>query len=105
MLDEPTKGLDPFFKQTLADILKKLVEKGVSILMASHDVEFCAENADRCGLFFDGDLVSCGSAKEFFAGNRFYTTSANRVVGAWFPDTITWKEAADRCEEAIARRG
>lgn len=105
VLDEPTKGLDPFFKQTLADILKKLVEKGVSILMASHDVEFCAENADRCGLFFDGDLVSCGSAKEFFAGNRFYTTSANRVVGAWFPDTITWKEAADRCEEAIARRG
>lgn len=104
VLDEPTKGLDPFFKQVLADILRKLVEKGITILMASHDVEFCAEYADRCGLFFDGDLVSCDNAKAFFSGNRFYTTSANRMVGAWFPDTVIWKEAAARCEEAIAQR-
>ena len=74
LLDEPTKGLDPFFKITLAGILKKLTQSGVTIFMVSHDVEFCAEYADRCAMFFDGDVVSEGTPKEFFAGNSFYTT-------------------------------
>ena len=59
--------------------------------------EFCAEYADRCALFFDGEIVSCGTPKEFFSGNSFYTTTANRVAGQWFPDAITWEEVAARC--------
>jgi len=85
LLDEPTKGLDPFFKRTLADIFKKLCEKGVTILMVTHDIEFCASYADRCAMFFDGEIVSCGAPKEFFAGNSFYTTSANRLAGSLMP--------------------
>lgn len=99
LLDEPTKGLDPFFKRTLAGIFHRLCEQGVSILMVTHDIEFCASYADRCALFFDGEVVSCGTPKEFFAGNNFYTTSANRLAGAWFPDAVTWEEVASRCEE------
>lgn len=100
LLDEPTKGLDPFFKRTLAEIFHRLCEQGVSILMVTHDIEFCASYADRCALFFDGEVVSCGTPKEFFAGNSFYTTSANRLAGAWFPDAVTWEEVVKRCEEA-----
>lgn len=48
LLDEPTKGLDNHFKQELADILKRLQAHGVTILMVSHDLEFCAQYADRC---------------------------------------------------------
>ena len=91
LLDEPTKGLDPFFKRTLADIFKRLCQSGMTILMVTHDIEFCAEYADRCALFFDGEIVSCGTPKEFFSGNSFYTTTANRVAGQWFPDAITWE--------------
>lgn len=98
LLDEPTKGLDPFFKITLAGILKKLTQSGVTIFMVSHDVEFCAEYADRCAMFFDGDVVSEGSPKEFFAGNSFYTTSANRIARRWFPEGITWGEVAEWAE-------
>ncbi len=101
LLDEPTKGLDPFFKRVLADIFKRLLSEGVTILMVSHDIEFCAEYADRCAMFFDGEVVSCASPKEFFAGNHFYTTSANRLAGQWFPDAITWEEVAAKCEEAM----
>ena len=101
LLDEPTKGLDPFFKRTLAGIFKLLLGEGVTILMVSHDIEFCAEYADRCALFFDGEAVSCAAPKEFFAGNHFYTTSANRLAGQWFPDAISWEEVAARCAEAI----
>ena len=98
LLDEPTKGLDPFFKITLAGILKKLTQSGVTIFMVSHDVEFCAEYADRCAMFFDGDVVSEGTPKEFFAGNSFYTTSANRIARRWFPEGITWEEVAEWAE-------
>jgi len=46
LLDEPTKGIDSFFKEKLADILSKLRQQGLTIVMVSHDVEFCAKYAD-----------------------------------------------------------
>ncbi len=94
LLDEPTKGLDPFFKRTLAQILRKLVEGGVTIFMVSHDIEFCAEYADRCAMFFDGDIVSVGKPKEFFSGNSFYTTTANKIIREWKRDAITSEEVS-----------
>lgn len=103
LLDEPTKGLDPFFKITLAGVLRKLTERGVTVFMVSHDIEFCAEYADRCAMFFDGDVVSVGNPKEFFAGNSFYTTSANRIARKWFPEAITWEEVAEWAEQASMR--
>ena len=103
LLDEPTKGLDPFFKITLAGVLKKLTEAGVTIFMVSHDIEFCAEYGDRCAMFFDGGVVSEGTPKEFFAGNNFYTTSANRIVRQWYPEGITWEEVAEWIEEVTMR--
>lgn len=101
LLDEPTKGLDPFFKQTLAAIFARLCGQGLTILMVSHDIEFCAEYADRCALFFDGEVVSCGTPREFFAGNSFYTTTANRLAAQWFPEAVTWEEVAAQCAEAM----
>ena len=105
LLDEPTKGLDPFFKITLAGILKKLTVSGVTIFMVSHDIEFCAEYADRCAMFFDGDVVSEGTPKEFFAGNSFYTTAANRIVRRWFPEGITWEEVASWIGQNATKEG
>ncbi len=100
LLDEPTKGLDPFFKITLAGVLKKLTASGVTIFMVSHDVEFCAEYADRCAMAFDGDVVSVGDPASFFAGNSFYTTAANRIARRWFPEAVTWEEVAEWVEWA-----
>lgn len=103
LLDEPTKGLDPFFKRILAGIFLKLKEQGTTILMVSHDIEFCAEYADRCGLFFDGMAISISDTKTFFAGNNFYTTAANRVSRKWFPNAITCEEVVANCEKHIAK--
>lgn len=94
LLDEPTKGLDPFFKRTLAGILRKLTDSGVTVFMVSHDIEFCAEYADRCAMFFDGDIVSSGTPEEFFSGNSFYTTTANKIAREWKPDAITCEEVS-----------
>ncbi|MDT2759343.1 ABC transporter ATP-binding protein [Enterococcus xiangfangensis] len=95
LLDEPTKGLDDFFKQELGEILLKLKLQGVTILMVSHDVEFVAEFSDVCGLFFDGSLVTTKPAKDFFAGNSFYTTAANRMARGYFPNAVTVKEVIE----------
>ena len=57
LLDEPTKGLDPFFKKTLAGIFSALQKRGITIFMVSHDIEFCAEYGQICSMFFDGEIV------------------------------------------------
>lgn len=79
VLDEPTKGLDAHFKQKLAQLLKSLNASGVTVITVSHDIEFCARYADRCGMLFDGMIVSEGDARQFFGGKSFYTTAANRM--------------------------
>lgn len=95
LLDEPTKGLDDFYKRQLGEILCQLKAQGVTILMVSHDVEFVAEFADSCGLFFNGNVVSSKSARDFFAGNSFYTTAANRMARTYFPDAVTVKDVIE----------
>ena len=89
LLDEPTKGLDAEFKQELASILRELTAGGVTILMVSHDVEFCARYAHRCALFFDGSIVTEGAPRAFFSGNSFYTTSADRMARELCPGAVT----------------
>ena len=93
LLDEPTKGLDPFFKHTLAQIFKELTAAGKTLIMVSHDIEFCAEHADRCAMFFDGEITAEAGARGFFAGNSYYTTAANKMVRKHFPDAVTWEDA------------
>ncbi len=97
LLDEPTKGLDGFYKQKLADIFQNLKKRGTTILMVSHDIEFCASYADRCAMFFDGGIVISSEAKEFFTGNSFYTTAANRMARHLFPEAVTVKDVVEAC--------
>ncbi len=89
LLDEPTKGMDSFFKETFADILNKLKEQGITILMVSHDVEFCAKYADRVSMFFDGQVLTTENPQKFFGGNSFYTTAANRMSKHIFANAVT----------------
>jgi energy-coupling factor transport system ATP-binding protein len=100
LLDEPTKGMDSFFKRRFAHILRKLKERGVTVVMVSHDVEFCAEYADRCALFFDGGIVTQNEPRAFFSGNSFYTTAANRMSRGVFRRAITVEDVVRLCRES-----
>ena len=95
LLDEPTKGLDAQFKMEFANILKALLDAGVCIVMVSHDIEFCAKYADRCALFFDGAIVTEGTPTDFFSGNSFYTTSANRIARNMIPNAVTTEDVIE----------
>ena len=89
LLDEPTKGMDSFFKETFAAVLRRLKEQGITILMVSHDVEFCAKYADRVSMFFDGQVLTTDTPQNFFGGNSFYTTAANRMSRHIFRNAVT----------------
>ena len=95
LMDEPTKGLDSYFKEEFSGILDLLKEQGVTIFMISHDIEFCDSHADRCGLFFDGSIAASGIPRDFFAGNNFYTTAANRMARKYFPLAVTGKDVVE----------
>lgn len=101
LLDEPTKGLDPFFKKTLARVFASLQRQGITIFMVSHDIEFCAEYGQVCSMFFDGEIVSADAAKAFFAGNNFYTTAANKLLRNRNAEIVTCKEAEEWLKEII----
>lgn len=92
LMDEPTKGMDAEYKEELGSILKKLQSHGMTIFMISHDVEFVAEYADTTGLFFEGNVVTSNKTRDFFAGNNFYTTAANRMARGLFPEAVTGKD-------------
>lgn len=98
LLDEPTKGMDALSKENLGGILRGLRDSGVSVLMVTHDIEFCAKYSDHCMLFFDGYIVSEGSPKKFFADNSFYTTAASRMTRHLVPNIITCEEGEQLCK-------
>ena len=97
LLDEPTKSLDAAFKQELAMILQRLLRDGVTIVMVSHDIEFCAEYAHRCALFFDGGIVAEAAPRAFFSGNSFYTAAANRIGRDVIPEAVTVDDIISAC--------
>ena len=97
LLDEPTKGIDSFFKEKLAQILCKLKEQGVTIVMVSHDVEFCARYADCVAMFFDGQILTVDTPRRFFGSNSFYTTAANRMSRHVFSMAVTAEDVVALC--------
>lgn len=96
LLDEPTKGTDAGFRDEFGRLLGRLADEGKAILIVSHDLEFCAETADRCAMLFDGGIVSDGAPREFFGNSEYYTTTACRIAHGYSP-AVTADELVFAC--------
>ena len=99
LLDEPTKGIDSFFKETFAGILADLKKQGITIVMVSHDVEFCARYADVVSMFFDGQILTTDTPRRFFGSNSFYTTAAHRMSRHIFEGAVTAEDVISLYKE------
>ncbi len=97
LLDEPTKGIDAYGKERLADILGNLKSGGITVVTVTHDVEFAAAYADRCAFLFDGEIVSTDTPNVFFAGNTFYTTAAHRISKDIFDNAVLCGDVVELC--------
>lgn len=97
LLDEPTKGLDGASKQRIIKVLQQLTESGVTVIAVTHDVEFAADCADRCTLFFGGRASLPETPRSFFSKNSFFTTAVSRMTRGFFADAATVAHAAELC--------
>lgn len=88
LLDEPTKGLDPATKLLVGRILQAKHQAGLTLIMASHDMDFCAEFADTCTFMFNGCLTEPQSTRQFFTENFLSTTAVNRLLRQQVPTAL-----------------
>ncbi|MCD7809579.1 MAG: ATP-binding cassette domain-containing protein [Erysipelotrichaceae bacterium] len=80
LLDEPTKGLDPLMKDKLGTYLQQLILKGKTIIIVSHDLEFCGTYATMISMLFHHQLSDILRPYDFFSQHYFYTTQLARLT-------------------------
>ena len=64
ILDEPTASLDPKHRKLVRDIVEQLSESGMTILMATHDVDYAYAWADEIVLLHEGKVLRQGAPRE-----------------------------------------
>ena len=65
VLDEPTTALDPYHQLSVFEVLRNLcVEQGVTVIVATHDLNFANQFADRVLLLSEGKVVKTGPPDE-----------------------------------------
>jgi tungstate transport system ATP-binding protein len=70
MLDEPTASLDPAATKAIEDIVRTIAERGVKVVMSTHDLGQAKRLAGDVMLLHRGRLIESGPAAEFFANPR-----------------------------------
>ncbi len=85
LLDEPTRGLDPTAKEVLAGTLRDLAARGRAVAVATHDVEFVAESADRVLVMAAGEVVADGPTAEVVVSSPAFAPQVAKVLapGPW----------------------
>ena len=91
--DEPTTALDVTIQAQVLDLLARLqAERGMAILLITHDLGVVARMAHRVGLLYAGELIETGAREEFFAAPLH--PYAQRLFAA-LPDSTVRGKALD----------
>ncbi|GEK34410.1 ABC transporter ATP-binding protein [Kurthia sibirica] len=101
LLDEPTKGLDLFSKNQMADLLLQLKQQSCAILIVTHDLEFAVKVATSVALFFDGKVLEKQSPRIFFSNNHYYTPAISRIVRPFDSNIINYEELLQSTKNLI----
>jgi len=88
LLDEPTLGMDPISKTDLVKLLVSWKESGITMIVATHDVEFAAAIADRIVLLDHGKVMAQGPTAETLFSQPEYRTALQRLTGRANPATV-----------------
>jgi energy-coupling factor transport system ATP-binding protein len=85
LLDEPTRGLDYAGKRALSRALRGLAHRGRAVLLATHDVEFVAEAADRVVILAGGERVADGPTAAIVTASPAFAPQVAKVTapGGW----------------------
>jgi len=91
-LDEPTRGMDRGHKQALVALIEHLANRGAAVVVATHDVEFASEFAERVILLGDGVVIADGPMEEILSGGWYFATEVARVLD--LPGVVTPEQGA-----------
>jgi energy-coupling factor transport system ATP-binding protein len=83
LLDEPTRGLDPMEKATLARFLRGQTAGGRTVIMATHDVELAAECAQRVVVLSEGRTLADGAPHEVMAHSLTFATQVAKLFASF----------------------
>jgi lipopolysaccharide export system ATP-binding protein len=64
LLDEPFAGVDPIAVEDIQDIVIRLKDKNIGILITDHNVHETLSITDRAYLLFEGEILKAGTSKE-----------------------------------------
>ena len=64
LFDEPTSSLDPELAGEVLDVMRELSRQGMTMIIATHELEFAREIADRVHFLDGGKIIEQGSAEE-----------------------------------------
>lgn len=107
LLDEPTRGLDYASKAKLLAILHALRAQGVTIVMASHDVELIAQCATRVLLLGNGEIVADGDARSVLHDSLVFAPQVNKALRderfLTVRDVLTFMEQGNGNASRVAR--
>jgi energy-coupling factor transport system ATP-binding protein len=81
LLDEPTRGVDAALKERLGRLLRELTREGMTVVLATHDVDMVADFADRMVVLGEGDVIADGAPHDVMPGSLIFSTQINRVFG------------------------
>ena len=70
LFDEPTSSLDPEMVGEVLSVVKGLVSEGMTTIIATHEMDFAREIADRVAVFDKGDIVEIGPPEEIFTNPK-----------------------------------
>ncbi|KAF0199734.1 MAG: lipopolysaccharide export system ATP-binding protein [Bacteroidetes bacterium] len=73
LLDEPFAGVDPIAVEDIQNIVLKLKEKNIGILITDHNVHETLNITDRAYLLFEGSVLKSGTAEELAADEQVRT--------------------------------
>jgi len=108
VLDEPTSQMDPIGTREVFGVIRTMAERGMTVVMAEHKVEWIANFADRVVALHEGQILLEGKPKDVLTsdlliGKGFgisrYTSTAREAkkLGLWKPERlpVTLEEAVE----------
>ncbi|MEW6084421.1 MAG: ABC transporter ATP-binding protein [Chloroflexota bacterium] len=108
VLDEPTSQMDPIGTREVFGAIRTMAEKGMTVILAEHKVEWIANFADRVVALYEGEIISDGDPSDVLTSDLLaekgfgisrYTSVARKAkeMGLWKKDKlpITLEEAVE----------
>ncbi len=92
IFDEPAASLDPFHTDLVHGIIGQAAKDGITVLMATHDVNYAWEWADEILVFHKGKLLADGTPKEIFSDDVLLKTAFMKP-----PISFSLQESKEEC--------